>query len=290
MCRLFGFRSSVSLRVHHSLVAAENALGVQSRAHPDGWGVGFYEDDHPRVIKDARPAFDDAGFVRISQMITSSVVIAHIRRATVGQVGICNTHPFQLGPWLFAHNGTVEGFSQLRPFFIEEIDSDLLPHLTGNTDSEHCFLLLLTELERMGCLIEPTASQLCEALEETLRRIDDWSRILGTEPPIMNFLVTNGVHFAATRFGRRLFFSTQKRQMCSDYERCPSASRPCLGPQRGEGPLTHLAVASEPISQEDLWEELPDNVVCLVDNHMDIHWRNGVVENPRPRARTAERL
>jgi len=42
MCRLFGFRSVLRSRVHRSLRTADNALAVQSRVHPDGWGVAYY--------------------------------------------------------------------------------------------------------------------------------------------------------------------------------------------------------------------------------------------------------
>ena len=42
MCRLFGFRSVLRSQVHRSLRSADNALAVQSRVHPDGWGVAYY--------------------------------------------------------------------------------------------------------------------------------------------------------------------------------------------------------------------------------------------------------
>src|SRR4051794_31811738 len=51
MCRLFGFRSVIPSQVHRSLLAAENALGVQSNQHPDGWGVAFYVDGSPHVTR-----------------------------------------------------------------------------------------------------------------------------------------------------------------------------------------------------------------------------------------------
>ena len=46
--------------------------------------------------------------------IRSLNVVAHIRKATRGPVGLENTHPFQRelwgSYWVFAHNGTLEQY------------------------------------------------------------------------------------------------------------------------------------------------------------------------------------
>lgn len=288
MCRIFGFRSRISLAVHHSLVEAENALCVQSRAHPDGWGLGYFEGAEARIIKAVNPAFADEGFALISKLLSCQALVAHVRKATVGELSLANTHPFHHGRWLFAHNGDIEGFAHLRPFFLEEMDPAYRDRLRGTTDSEHCFYLFLTELDRLDAVNEADAGAVAEALAETLRRISHWSRILGTEPPILNFLATDGEILGATRLGRRLYFSTQKKR-CSDYEVCPSAAKPCLGLRIIDGPVTHLSVASEPTSSEDIWEEMADNSVLLVDRSMTMHQILDVVPDLGPRERTMER-
>ena len=288
MCRIFGFRSRISLAVHHSLVDAENALSVQSRAHPDGWGLGYYEGDEARVIKAVNPAFADDGFALITRLLSCQALVAHVRKATVGDLRLENTHPFRYGRWLFAHNGDIEGFQHLRPFFLEEMDPRFRELMKGSTDSEHCFYLFLTELDRLDSLESAHGALVAEALAETLRRIHHWSVILGTEPPILNFLATDGRVMGATRLGRSLYFSTQKKR-CSDYDFCPSAAKPCLGLRIEEGPVTHLSVASEPTSREDIWEEMPDNSVLLVDQEMIMHRMEAVVTGLGPRDRTREK-
>ena len=42
MCRLFGCRTATPGAVAHELLHGANALRVQSREHPDGWGLGWY--------------------------------------------------------------------------------------------------------------------------------------------------------------------------------------------------------------------------------------------------------
>ena len=58
MCRLFGFKSIIKSKVHSSLLHAENALGIQSVDHPDGWGVCYYIGNSPHIIKADKPAMD----------------------------------------------------------------------------------------------------------------------------------------------------------------------------------------------------------------------------------------
>src|SRR4051794_40838657 len=76
MCRLFGFRSVIPSQVHRSLLAAENALGVQSNLHPDGWGVAFYIDGAPHVTRSPSTALGDALFHRLSGVVASETVLA----------------------------------------------------------------------------------------------------------------------------------------------------------------------------------------------------------------------
>jgi glutamine amidotransferase len=108
MCRLFGFKSSISSQVHRSLLRADNALAVQSEDHPDGWGVAYYIENIPHLIKNSKIALEDNLFERVSGIVSSKVVLAHIRKASVGDINMLNCHPFQYGPWTFAHNGEIK--------------------------------------------------------------------------------------------------------------------------------------------------------------------------------------
>ena len=114
MCRIFGFRSVIQSQVHHSLLDAENALATQSTLHPDGWGVAYYVAHAPHVIKSEATALDDHLFRRVSGVVSSETVLAHIRNATLGEKSILNTHPFQYGHWPFIHNGNIKNWEESR--------------------------------------------------------------------------------------------------------------------------------------------------------------------------------
>jgi glutamine amidotransferase len=83
MCRLFGSRTRAPSRVAHELFHGANALRVQSREHPDGWGLGWYENGAPRVVRSLTPAHGDQDFEKLSQFVHAQTVVAHVRKASI---------------------------------------------------------------------------------------------------------------------------------------------------------------------------------------------------------------
>ena len=146
MCRLFGFRSVLQSQVHDSLARADNALAAQSVRHPDGWGVAYYVSGSPHIIKSAGRAEGDRLFSRVSGIVTSQTVMAHIRKATQGERSTLNSHPFQYGRWVMAHNGDVPGFGEGREELVQRIAPVFRRFLLGDTDSEVIFHLFLSRL------------------------------------------------------------------------------------------------------------------------------------------------
>ena len=76
MCRLFGFKSVISSQVHSSLIHTENALRIQSNNHPDGWGVAYYREGIPHIIKSMEKAVDDHIFLKA--MSANDVIIVTV--------------------------------------------------------------------------------------------------------------------------------------------------------------------------------------------------------------------
>ena len=154
MCRLYGFRSSVLSGVHSSLVAAENALAQQSVKHPDGWGIAYYTSKFPHLIRSEKQALEDGLLREISAVVSTRTLLAHIRQATAGKVSVLNCHPFQYGPWTFAHNGTVAGFERLNDRLAGETEPTLQSSRKRTTDSEQVFYWLLSQIARAGTCID----------------------------------------------------------------------------------------------------------------------------------------
>ncbi len=274
MCRLFGFRSVIPSQMHRSLIAADNALGRQSERHPDGWGVAYYVDGAPHVTRSPAHALGDALFHRVSGVVSSETVLAHVRKATQGALTVLNCHPFQYGRWVFAHNGDVPGFLDThREALLSEVDPRLRRFVLGETDSETIFFMLLTRLEALGPLAQPKAAEdVMAALAATLRDVDRIAVQPDGKANLMTCIVTDGTTMVAHQGGKELFLSTYKKR-CSDRESCASLAPHCEAPTT-TGRVNHLVLSSEPLHGENVWEPLAPGEMVGVDVRMILERRS----------------
>lgn len=273
MCRLFGFRSVISSQLHRSLVHADNALSVQSEEHPDGWGVAYYVDGAPHITRSAEAAGADRLFHRLSGVVASETVLAHVRKATVGDLNVLNCHPFQFGRWTFAHNGEIPNFELFRGSMLEAVSPKYRSFVLGDTDSEVIFYLFLSFLEKTGSLTETRSAQdVCAALRATNERVKALYALPpkpggDSEPPrnkpcLLTLMVTDGTTMGAIQGGKELHFSTYKTR-CSDREQCPHLGPSCEAASQ-DGFVNHLVLSSEPIRGENIWIELePDETIGI---------------------------
>lgn len=277
MCRLFGFRSVIPSQVHSSLVSADNALMIQSEEHPDGWGVSYYVGGAPHIIKAVSTAISDSLFQHVSGIVSSETVIAHLRKATQGSKTIINTHPFQYGSWVFAHNGNVRNFDLIKDEVRSKIAPVLRRFILGETDSESIFYLILThiarriDLQRPGCSIDVVAESVRDAIEELCTICGAYSHNNAGPPTdtYLSFLLTNGSTLLSHHGGKDLYYSTYKNR-CSVRELCPSLSPECENPTQS-GFINHLLISSEPLQGENIWLKMEPGQMVGIDWRMQLH-------------------
>lgn len=272
MCRIFGFRSVIQSQVHRSLVSADNALVQQSDRHPDGWGVAYYNAGAPHVIKSVATAMDDQLFQRVSGIVASETVLAHLRKATQGSLSILNTHPFQYGQWVFVHNGNVAGFAEIRERLVALVPPVLRRFILGDSDSEVLFYLLLGHMARrhelhvMGYPLEDVVGSVREMVSEVIELagepcLDD----TGTpDDTYLTFALTNGRTMVAHQGGKPLWWTTHKTK-CPDRQHCPSYGRECESLSSVGSFVKHLVVSSEPLQGVNVWTPLLPYEVVGVD-------------------------
>ena len=269
MCRLFGFRSIIPSQVHRSLLDADNALGQKSAEHPDGWGVAHYIEGVPHLTRSPAQALSDQLFHRLSGLVASETVIAHVRKATQGSISVLNCHPFQYGRYTFAHNGDVPNFSERRELFLQEIAPKLRGLIFGETDSEVLFYLFLSRLAQYGPLSLPLGAEaLAEALEYTDARVRELSQPSegDGEAVKLTMLVTDGTNMVASQGGPGLYFSTHKTR-CGDRDHCPHLRPECEAPTE-TGFVNHLLISSEPLFGENAWTAMETGETIGVDGSM----------------------
>lgn len=266
MCRLFGFRSVIPSQVHRSLLAAENALGVQSNKHPDGWGVAFYVDGSPHVTRSPFTALGDQLFHRLSGVVSSETVVAHVRKATKGPNTVLNCHPFQYGRWVFAHNGDIPNFEDRKSALMEEVAPRLRRYILGETDSEVVFFIFLTLLAGYGPLNRRHAIEdVMTALRETVARVRQLCDVDG-QVALLTLLVSDGDSLVAFQGGKELFWSSYKTR-CADRDACPSLSPECERPSTS-GFVNHLILSSEPLLGENVWHPFEEGQLVGCDWRM----------------------
>lgn len=263
MCRMYAVFAAEPVTAAEALVDSSTSLAKLSAGdrvgdkHRDGWGIGWYADNGPRVVRGVAAAGDDPQFVAAATAVRSPIVVAHVRDASVGTVREENCHPFVYGPWMFCHNGTIESFDRLRPSFERETLPELAAARRGDTDSEHLFLWMLSNLAREGFALSPDVrekpgervdvDELYAVVRESLRRLLGWvAAAQVAEPTGLNLLLTDGRLLAAVRHGRTLWTQTPPARIIA---------RPTV------------VVASEPTDACGPWREADDRSILTVDAH-----------------------
>jgi len=210
MCRFLCYKGPQILladllyRPQHSLIL--QSFKARERTEPlngDGFGVGWYATNispTPCVFTSLTPAWSNQNLRRLSEHVESSCFFAHVRAASPGmRVGEENCHPFQHHRFLWMHNGTIEGFWQIRRRLRASLPDQLYDAIQGTTDSEHAFavfLQLLGDTERV-C----SAKEMGQALVLTIAQLERWTAETGSSAPsYFNFAVTDGQSIAAVRY------------------------------------------------------------------------------------------
>ena len=178
MCQLLGMNCNTPTDVTFSFSGFAQRGGVTDH-HSDGWGIAFFEGRGVRHMVDTQSAATSpvAELVR-RYPIQSRNVVAHIRKATQGEVVLENCHPFVRELWgrywVFAHNGNLENYAP-------RLHGGFRP--VGQTDSEQAFCWLMQELAKSHAGV-PTVQELSCTLRELVPQI--------ARHGTFNFLLSNG--------------------------------------------------------------------------------------------------
>jgi predicted glutamine amidotransferase len=181
MCRVFGCVAAEPVSIRHELLEAENPLIRQSEEHDSGWGMAVYErtgGQQPQLVRFPEAAHTDDGFVRATEL-RGRIFNVHVRRATMGELCLENTHPFCLGNYTLGHNGTILRYPRLLEPGMRRPE--------GDTDSEHLFNRLMHDFDPA----DPVGS-----LRETMRAVVECSAFSG-----VNVLLGDGDKLFAYRLG-----------------------------------------------------------------------------------------
>jgi len=175
MCQLLGMCGNQPT----DIVFSFSGFATRSAEHADGFGIAFFEGRGLRHFVDHLPAAESPVADLVKRYpIKSKQVIAHIRKATQGEVRLENCHPFVRELWgrywVFAHNGNLVDFNP-------KLHAAFRP--VGDTDSERAFCWLMQELAKSHASL-PDVDELTRTLAELVPQV--------AQHGTFNFLLSQG--------------------------------------------------------------------------------------------------
>src|SRR5688572_8789499 len=270
MCRFLVY-SGEPVLLHDLLFRPAHSIVYQSRGsreqeeslNPDGFGVGWYVHDIaplPALFRSLMPAWSSTNLQSFSRLTRSSHVFAHVRSASDGiEVSDANCHPFNAGPFLWMHNGTVEGYSELREWSRHYLSGGVYAQIRGTTDSEIVFGLFLDLWDQAG---SPSAPEgLLDVFRKTLLFLSDILRDLEVKKgSTLNFALTDGRSALVSRHATRSakpnsLYLARGIRLLVEGDRCRIASAP---------DASSAIVASERLTDDSVWEECPPGKIIVI--------------------------
>lgn len=236
--------SDVILNPPHALLRQSYAPRHQRRGgaiNVDGFGVGWYDHSlrpEPARHRTARPIWADYSFASFAPLVRTTALLSAVRSATppspIEETGVA---PYTSGPWLFAHNGLIEGYRHgpdgalgVRSELLDLVSAGRRSGIDGASDSEVLFALTLDHLDTGDDPVEAIA----RTVESTLKLAD----------ACLNLLLTDGRRLVATARGESLFTLNSRDA---------------------------VVVASEPWDDNPAWSRVPEgSLVTAEDSNVRI--------------------
>lgn len=277
MCRFVAYLGQEKVVLADIIDKPSHSLLNQSRAakedefriNADGFGIGWYDhsfDELPGLFKSIQPAWNDRNLVYLMAKTRSKCFVAHVRASTVGDVASANCHPFAYQQFLFAHNGTIREFDNIKKYLVELLDQDLFLAIQGQTDSEWLFMLIMQYLRKQP---DQSIQSMGLAMQQAVATINQLQAQHNNKATVkINSVLSNGKEMLITRYVQSqqplrplsLYFTTLQHQ--ADDKRFKKDTESTCG----------VLVASEPLDDyADYWQLVNENTMLMIDQGCHIH-------------------
>lgn len=231
MCELFGVNGTEKIRCNE-LLEEFFSHGVD---HPDGWGLATFYGNSVSLEKEPVSSLESIYLKnRLTDDIVESTLLAHIRKASVGNLQYKNSHPFAMRDntgrlWTLIHNGTIFESTQLD-FYIER--------QKGDTDSERILYYLI---DRINAGQQEKGREL--SVEERFSTVEKMTHTI-TPNNKVNFLIYDGELFYVHMNHKDSLYLCQQKKT--------------------------LVVSTKPLNQEH-WQSVPLNTLLVYRNGQLVH-------------------
>ena len=295
MCRVLAYLGQPVL-LDHLLYQPDSALVKQSYMPKmlhllnlagfgfKAWDRGSPDPEKPYSYASTSLPIFDRNLKALAEKIRADCVLAHVRGvpySTESVISQQNVHPFQFPGCsiALAHNGDLDRIRDMKPFLVNHIRPEIVKLISGTTDTEWIYALLISQLEDPARDVD--ADEIIRAVERTFAIIRDTRAHLGidlTSP--VNLFITTGKQLAAVRY-------------CFDFGRYRT-DNPALVPETnftyyslwytsgceygyydgewkmigGADNANSIMLASEPLTRDtSTWLEVPEYSMIYADTH-----------------------
>jgi len=261
MTRLFGCICNQPQRIKDVLEPVRDVLVADPPV--SRWGLGYVQSGQVLLSRNPRPKPEPIDFFAELESVSSDYVIGATSEP-VALKGSANTQPFRFRSWMFALEGSYDGFDEISPRLTEHIPDYLKRNIKGKMPAEQVFHLFLSMLHDSGKLDDPNLSlmQSRRALRDALAFVYSLLTKSGVDASLGNLIVTNSRSMMAVRLGGPLYVRWLKR--LADPRRAESELRAVLAVS-GAGARGTLSEGFEEIPQRSVVAIARDVTMDIVD-------------------------
>lgn len=219
--------------------------------HKDGWGIVAYGSDGGIVVYEKEPvsAVNNVNFASTAGKVAAAkpkLLIAHLRKASIGNNILENAQPYAYENYSFCHNGTIKNFQNFP------LGEEFLKLRKGTNDSEWIFYYLIQEIRKSPSL----------SLEVLFKNFI--GNIRSLDYTAFNTLFSDGHHLLVTREANEKNTWVKKENLCDYYY--------TLFMGKSVDQKTKI-ICSEKLDLKNVtWTEIPNHTIAIIDLQTGREW------------------
>jgi predicted glutamine amidotransferase len=256
MGRLIGYMANRTDRLLTAITEEHAAVGAFPSEGAQACGAGFYQGGEILHRKRPRLGGENLRWEDLLGGIRSDTVLIHLREATVGDHRSENTHPFRMRDWLFAHRGTVHGFSAIQDALLAPMPDFLRRNIRGSTDSEHVFHAFLSFLHDRDGLDGHAVDDavVLASLRSTIALVDRLTGEVGAPSASLDMMLSNGRSLFVVRRGEPIHH----------------VARTLPGETRSSPPYRYVLAVGADVPPPPDYQTLPQAAALIVSRDLEL--------------------
>ena len=211
----------------------------------DGFGCGWYNtavEKDPALYATLLPIWADYRFPTIAKAVASNIIFSSVRNATPPFPNeLSSVLPLALGKYLFLHNGYITEYNKCKRRLENELPDEYFDMIQSRSDSAFIFAAFMWKLSE----IDVTEKLIKNAMIATLDWLKNQLESLG-EKANLNIGIADGESM--------MFIRHEFNGACNSLYYNESHEQLSKG----------VLIASEPLDEDNGWNEVPENSMIEV--------------------------